>query len=704
MISDKQIEEKVEELLEELTLEEKFKLMVGFFRFQTNTIPRLGIKTFKVTDGPLGISQHSSFLRKNTKFPGGINLAASWNRELAYECGEAIGREARATNRLCVLGPGINIGRTPLNGRTYEYYSEDPHLTKEIAIPFVKGIQSQRIAACPKHYVANNQETHRHTIDVQVDERTLQEIYLRAFKEIVEEADPWTIMTAYNLVNGEYVHGSYKLLKETLMNKWGFNGFVMTDWWATQDRGVTQPTTEMAINAGLTLEMPVPILYREEVLLENYSKGKYTEEDINELVRRLLRVYTQVGMFEKEKDLPKGERNTKRHQELARRMAEEGIVLLKNEKQLLPLNISEINSIAVLGPNAKRKFGKILLGGAAAVTPPYEITPLKGLKEKCKGKVKIIKDPSRADVVLLFMGLNHDSQITLLSDKTREDKPEFGKESEEVDRTVFGLPIAQIKLIKKTIEINPNTVVILNNANPISMEEWIENTPAILEVWYPGMEGGRAIANVLFGDVNPSGKLPMTFPNKIEDNSAHKSERTFPGVDLKVYHEEGLYVGYRHFDKENIKPLFPFGFGLSYTEFKFEEVKTTANKINTIHETFEVNVKITNVGNRAGSEVIQVYSEDVKSSVDRPKRELVGFEKVFLEPNETQIISIEIKGKDLDFYDVSNDDWNLEKGDFILHIGNSSRDIHLEEKITVMSFEHNYILVVILNAPNLRSV
>ena len=217
MISEKQIEEKVEGLLKELTLEEKFKLMVGFFRFQTNTIPRLGIKTFKMTDGPLGISQHSSMLRKNTKFPAGINLAASWNRELAYECGEAIGREARAINRLCVLGPGINIGRTPLNGRTYEYYSEDPHLTKEIAIPFVKGIQSQKIAACPKHYVANNQETNRHTIDVQVDERTLHEIYLRAFKEIVEEADPWTIMSSYNLVNGEYVHGSFKLLSKILM-------------------------------------------------------------------------------------------------------------------------------------------------------------------------------------------------------------------------------------------------------------------------------------------------------------------------------------------------------------------------------------------------------------------------------------------------------------------------------------------------------
>ncbi len=681
MISENQIEEKVEELLEELTLEEKFKLMVGFFRFQTNTIPRLGIKTFKVTDGPLGISQHSSMLRKNTKFPAGINLAASWNRELAYECGEAIGREARAINRLCVLGPGINIGRTPLNGRTFEYYSEDPHLTKEIAIPFVKGIQSQRVAACPKHYVANNQETNRRTIDVQIDERALQEIYLRAFNDTVEEADPWTIMSSYNLINGEYVHGSYKLLKETLMDKWGFNGFVMTDWWATQNWGVTQPTTEEAIKAGLTLEMPVPILYDKEILLEKLNKGKYTEKEVNNLIRRLLRVYVQVGMFENEKDLPIGERNSKRHQELARKMAEEGIVLLKNEKQLLPLNIDEINTIAVLGPNVKRKFGKILLGGAAAVTPPYEITPLKGLKEKCKEKVRIIKDASKADVVLLFMGLNHDSNKKLTSDKITKDKPEYGKESEVVDRTEFGLPTAQVELIKKILEINPNTIVVLNNANPISMEEWIENAHTILEVWYPGMEGGRAIANVLFGDVNPSGKLPWTFPKQLKDSPAHKSTKTFPGENLKVFYEEGIYVGYRYFEKENIEPLFPFGFGLSYTTFEITNAISDKNKLISKEDSLTITTEIANIGERAGNEVVQVYSEAPAKAIDRPLKELVGFEKVFLKKGEKKSVEIQIKAKDLAFYDTKKAEWSIEKGKHILHIGNSSTNI--SEKIEV---------------------
>ena len=675
MISEKKIEAKVEELLEELTLEEKFKLMVGFFRFQTNSIPRLGIKTFKVTDGPLGISQHSSMLRKNTKFPAGINLAASWNRDLAYECGDAIGREARVINRLCVLGPGINIGRTPMNGRTFEYYSEDPHLTKEIAIPFVKGIQNQRIAACPKHYVANNQETNRRTIDVQIDERALQEIYLRAFKETVEEANPWTIMTSYNIVNGEYVHGSNKLLKEILFDKWGFIGFVMTDWWATQDWGVTQPTTEDAIKSGLTLEMPIPILYDKQILLEYYNEGKFNEEDIDELIRRLLRVYVLVGMFENEEDLPKGERNTKRHQDLARKMAEEGIVLLKNEKQLLPLNVDEINTITALGPNAKRRFGKFLLGGAAAVTPPYEITPLKGLKEKCKGKVKIIKNPSKADVVLLFMGLNHDSQIRLMSDKISEDKPEYGKESENVDRTEFGLPVAQVQLIKKTFEINPNTIVILNNANPISMEEWIEDAHTIMETWYPGMEGGRAIANIIFGDINPSGKIPLTFPKKLKDSPAHKSTKTFPGENLKVYYEEGIYVGYRYFEKENIEPLFPFGFGLSYTTFEIKNASSDKSRLNSIEDSLKITVEVINTGERAGSEVIQIYSESLGKEIDRPIKELVGFEKVFLKMGETKKIEIEIKAKDLAFYDIKEADWSIEQGKYILHIGNSSTNI-----------------------------
>jgi len=678
----------VESLLGKLKLKKKFQLLTGYFFFQTHTVPRLGIRTFKITDGPLGISQHSSFLRKNTYFPAGINLAAAWNRELAYECGEAIGKEARAIGRLCVLGPGINIGRTPFNGRTYEYYAEDPYLTKEMSIPFVKGVQSQKIAACPKHYVANNQETDRYTTSVEVDERTLHEVYLRAFKDTVEEADPWTIMSSYNLVNSEYVHESSKLLKKILIEKWGFSGFVMTDWWATakgdsKNKDPSQSPPEIAIKAGLSLEMPKGYLYKQKRLEEAYRSKKFTEKDVDELVRRILHVYVRVGMFEKKKSLPKGERNTKKHQNLARKMSEEGIVLLKNRNSILPLDSDKIKTLAVLGPNADKKFGKLLYGGAAAVTPPYEITALEGLKEKCKGKIQITENPSDSDYVLLFMGLNHDSPKKIMSDETIEEGIEFGNESEKMDRKQLGLSKSQINLIKKTVKINPNTIVILINGSPVSMDSWLENIPAVLEAWYPGMEGGRAIANVLFGDVNPSGKLPMTFPKKIEDCPAHKSERTFPGVNHKVYYEEGIYVGYKHYDKENIEPLFPFGFGLSFTEFKFEEVVVNKDSLISIDDDLEISVKLTNVGSRAGSEVIQIYSEDVNSSIDRPKRELVGFEKVFLNPIETKFVNINIKGKDLAFYDPSVSAWKLEKGEFILHVGNSSRDLYLKKKISV---------------------
>ena len=685
MISEEEVELKVDSLLKELSLEEKFKLMVGHFRFQTNTIPRLGIKTFKMTDGPLGISQHSSFLRKNTYFPAGINLAASWNRELAHECGEAIGREARAINRLCVLGPGININRTPFNGRTFEYYSEDPYLNKEIAIPFVKGIQSQRIAACPKHYVANNQETNRHTVNSEIDERTLHEIYLKSFKEIVEEADPWTIMTAYNRVNSEYVNGSSKLLKSTLFEKWGFTGFVMTDWWATRERDIAQPTTEEAVKAGLSIEMPIPILYEKTKLYKAFTEGKITLEDIDHLIKRILRVYAKVGMFENEENLPKGERNTKRHQQLARKMSEEGIVLLKNENNVLPLDITKIQKIAVLGLNLKRKFGKFLSGGAAAVTPPYEITPLQGLKEKCKGRVKIIKDPSKADVVLLFMGLNHDSPSSLFSDKTTKSKEEHGNETEGMDRRELGLNAFQIQQINETAKINPNTVVILINANPVSMDEWLDNVPALVEAWYPGMEGGRAIADVLFGDVNPSGKIPLTFPKRIEDSPAHKSTKTFPGENLQTHYEEGIYVGYRYFEKNNVEPLFPFGFGLSYTTFKFEEVSSDKNILKSMKDSLELNVSVTNTGDRAGSEVIQIYSEDVKTTVDRPVKELVGFEKIYLEKGETKTVKVIVRSNDLAFYNTEINDWKVESGDFILYIGNSSDSIQHQKKITYKS-------------------
>lgn len=675
------VELRVDDLLDRLTLDEKFKLLAGNRYFQTHSIKRLGIKPFKMTDGPLGISRHSSFFRKNTKFPGGICMAATWNRELANKFGIAVGEEARAIGRHALLAPGINIDRSPLNGRTFEYFSEDPFLTKEIAIPYVKGIQNdQRIAACIKHYVANNQETNRFTVSAEMNERTFHEIYLRAFMDVIKEADPWMIMTSYNKVNGQYVFASKELLKDLIWKKWNFNGFIVSDWWAFS-RADPPVLTEDCLKAGMSLEMPKADIFHPDSLQNKYSEGKITDEDLNAVLRRLLRVMFLVGLFDKG-TLPKGKRNTLSHQELARKIAEDGMVLLKNTDNTLPLDINKINKLAVIGPNQDKKFCKWLYGGSSAVKPPYEITPLKGLMTKCKGKCKIIKDPAEADIVIIFAGLNHDSEGNLITGNQKNVSIPIGHDTEGADRAQLELPDDQIHLINQTVHQNPKTVVVLLNGSPVTMDGWIENIPAVLEAWYPGMEGGNAIANVLFGDVNPSGKLPLTFPKILSDSPAHKSARNFPGEDLQVFHDEGIMIGYRHFDNENITPLFPFGFGLSYTTFSYENLKIEKNTFPE-KDTMTVTFDITNTGNREGSEVVQLYIQDVESSVERPPKELRGFKKVLLKPQERKEIIFTLKSIDFVFYDESIHDWRIEPGEFNILIGSSSRTIHLIEKIII---------------------
>lgn len=670
-------EKQVEYYLDQLTIEEKFQLLAGNRIFNTHSIKRLGIKPFKMTDGPLGVAMHSSLYRKNTKFPGGITIAASWNRELLRKFGAAVGEEVRAVGRHAILAPGININRSPLNGRTFEYYSEDPYLTKELAISYVKEIQEEKgVAACIKHYVANNQETNRSTIDAQIDERTLHELYLRAFMEVVKETDPWMIMTSYNKVNNQYLMASKELLRELVFDKWDFKGFVVSDWYACS-KADPPVKTEDCIKAGMSLEMPKADVYHPDRLQKAYDEGKISDEDLNDLLQRLLRVMALVGLLGGKKR-SKSKRNTSKHQELARKMAEDGIVLLKNEGNILPLDLNEIETIAVVGPNKDKKFGKLLYGGSSAVKPPYEITPLKGLKDKCKNKVKIVKDPSKADVVLIFAGLNHESNISFMPGRRKKVEFPHGNDTEKTDRIQLELPEEQINLINQTIQQNPKTIVVLVNGSPIAMEGWIEKVPAILEAWYPGMEGGHAIANVLFGDVTPSGKLPITFPKKLSDSPAHKSPLTWPGKDLKVKYEEGIFVGYRYFDKEEIEPLFPFGFGLSYTSFAFNNFMLD-KKILSGSSSLSVAIDITNEGNYAGAEVIQVYFQDIKCSVERPKKELIGFEKVYLVPNETKTVYIAVNSKDLAFYDINSHSWVVEPGKFKIFIGNSSKNIIFEE-------------------------
>jgi beta-glucosidase len=660
------VDARVTELMSSLTLREKFMLLTSHGRrrmYSTKSIKRLNIPSFKVTDGPLGVAYHSSGFKKNTRFPATVSIASTWNRELSREIGIAMGKEVRALGRHILLGPGINICRTPLNGRTFEYYSEDPFLTKELAIPFVQGVQSQRIGACLKHYAANNQETDRMNNSSEVDERTLHEIYLRAFKEVVEEASPWAIMTCYNRVNGVYGAENKYLLREVLMNRWGFNGFAMTDWFATRKI----ETTEGCINAGLSLEMPWPMRYKLKSLEAAHSEGKFSDETLDELVKRYVRVMFLTGAFDDPSTLPSGERNTPEHQEIARRAGEEGMVLLKNDSDLLPLDMDSIERIALLGPNLKKKFGRILSGGSSAVVPPYEITPLQGMKEHLRNGIKIVSNPTEADVAIVFAGLNHSR----------------GQDSESGDRRKLDLPEKQIQLIRDATSANPNTIIVLIAGSPIAMEDWIDDVPAVLMAWYSGMEGGRAIANVLFGDVNPSGRLPLTFPRKLSDSPAHSTgdPRTFPGVDKRVYYDEGIFVGYRWFDENEIEPLFPFGFGLSYTEFEHRNLRLDKQRVTDSNDFVVASIDIENTGNREGSEVVQMYLKDIECSVPRPPKELVGFEKIIVGPGEIKTVDVKIKAQDFAFYDEEEHAWKIEGGEFRILSGRSSHDIHHEVEL-----------------------
>jgi len=661
MNSELELEERIDDLLGRLTLEEKFKLCSGRRMWYTRPIKRLGIRSFVMYDGPHGVRPDYGET-KCTYFPSAICRAATWNTQLSEKFGVAIAQEVRDAGGHMLLAPGINIHRTPMCGRTFEYQTEDPYLNAQLAVAVVNGIQSQKIAACVKHYICNNQETSRFTVSSEVSERALQEIYYPAFKATVQKADAWSFMSCYNKVNGIYGSEHTHLIRKKLMDEWGFRGFVVSDWGAA----TRTTSTESCVNAGLTLEMPTAETYKKKKLMEAFNRGKFSEEILNENIRRLLRVMFLVGLFDNKTTIPPGIRNSPEHQAVARKIAEEGIVLLKNENALLPININKLNKIAVIGPNADMKTvrGEMASGGGSSLNfPPYEITPLEGLRQKCKDKVEIIEDPSKAEITIIFAGLNH----------------ERGGDSEGEDKNSFELPLDQINLINNTIKVNPNSIVVLISGSPVSMTNWILNVPAVIQAWYGGMEAGLAIADIILGNVNPSGKLPITFPKYLSDSPAHKSEKTYPGDD-KVYYDEGIFVGYRHFDTKNIEPLFPFGYGLSYTTFTYKNVKISKEKVN---ETgiFTISFEISNSGDRFGKEIIQVYIQDVESSIERPIKELKKFCKVELEPSETKSLDFSLKIEDLSYFDEERNIWLVEKGLFNILIGSSSRDIHLQGQI-----------------------
>lgn len=672
---DVDIEDRVEDLLKRLKIKEKIKLIRGRDFYTTNPIERLKIPSFGMTDGPIGVAYHSSHKGRRTRFPATIGLASTWNRDLAFRMGEVLGKEVKLSRRHQILGPGVNIIRSPLGGRNFEYLSEDPVLSSDIAAEVVKGIQSQGVASCIKHFITNNSETKRSKISTEISERALQEIYVKNYKRIIEKADPWGLMVCYNKING--VHGAENrhVLREILRDQIGFTGHVVTDWGAARR---TSGAPE-CVKAGLNLEMPGMLLSKvmtPKNVRKALNKGELNENDLNYIVRPLLRTFMRVGLFEKNElqfqqvlDIPE-------HQKVAQQIAEESMVLLKNESKFLPLDLDKIRKIAILGPNAKKIFGKPLHGGSSAVVPPKEITPYDGILNYISGKAKIVSKPEEADVVFLVVGLNHGGNMILNLIFKKEG------DTEGSDRTNYALPNNQQQLIHDTLLKNPNTIVVLIAGSPINVSEWFDDVPAVLNAWYPGMMGGNALARLLFGEINPSGKLPVTYPKELKDHPAHKSEKRFPGdlKELKIHFDEGIYVGYRYFDKHQIEPFFPFGFGLSYTEFEMSNIRI--NKPNLQGKgTFIVSVDVKNIGDKSGAEVVQIYVSDDKCSVDRPLKELQGFEKVYLQPGEEKTVSITLTESAFEFYSDIEHNFIVETGTFTIWAGSSSRDLPLYAKI-----------------------
>lgn len=654
------LEERVTSLLDALQIDEKLSLCAGQNFWETRAIPRLGIKAFRMSDGPRGIAFHSSHMSRCTAFPSGVAQAASWDEDLMRRFGKAVAQECKSTGAQMILAPAINITRTPLNGRTFEYFSEDPLLNARLTVPMVKGVQSQGVAACVKHFAANNQESNRMRNSSEVSERALQEIYLPAFKAAVEQADAWSVMAAYNAINGTAACENPDFLKTRLREEYGFRGFVVSDWFAV--RRTSSP--EACIKAGLNLEMPGKgSRYRFKNIKAAHQQALFSDTELDENLRGLLRVMVLTGHLDSQSD--EGRRNTPEHQSLAREMAEAGITLLKNDADLLPLDPTRVKKVAVLGPKLKRRNCWPLWGGSAGVWPPYEVTPWQGLQAHNKGRFQWVSSPKEADAVLLFVGVGH--------------RPGF--DSEAMDRKSLHLPRKQQALIRKTVAANPNTVVILTNGGPLAMP-WLDEVPALLETWYSGMEGGAAVAKVVFGDTNPSGKLPLTFPKQLQDSPAHQSERSYPGDKRAVHYEEELFVGYRYFDKREIEPLFPFGHGLSYTEFEYSDLQVYGSSF-TEGDTLDVSMNLANVGGVAGAEVVQLYVSDQQAENDRPLHSLKNFKKVYLDSGESRRVSLQLPIAELANYCPETNQWRLRTGGYRVRLGSSSRDIRLQQEFFV---------------------
>lgn len=700
-----QMEKRIEKLIKKMTLEEKVGLLHGNSKFYVAGVERLGIPEWSLSDGPHGvraeINRHDWAYAGWTNdsasyFPTGTAFAAAWNPELAYRRGEVLGEEARWRKKDVLLGPGVNIIRSPLCGRNFEYMSEDPYMNSVLAVAYIKGLQSRDVACSVKHFAVNNQETNRTTVDVECSERALREIYLPAFKAAVQEGGALTVMAAYNKFRGEFCAENNYLVRKILRNEWGFDGVYVTDWGAAHS---TVPSME----AGLDLEMGTLIdkyedWYYANPLIEAVKSGKIPMSLVDEKVGDVLRVMIKTNVLDPKKRFGPGSMNTKEHQQTTYDAAAEAIVLLKNQNNLLPLDFSSIKSLAVIGDNATRKHSN---GGLSSeIKAVYEVTPLEALRAKWGDKVDIRFAQGYEKLSTFVEGSNNGQSSGTFSSKTQESDALL-KEAVEVARTsdvallVCGLnhdydtesfdrlnmdiPYGQVELIQEVVKANPRTIVVMIAGSPLNMAAVDICSPAIVWAWFNGMEGGNALVDVLSGKVNPSGKMPFTTPVSLDQSPAH-ALGNFPGRDLKVNYEEDILVGYRWFDTKGLPVVYPFGYGLSYTTFNYSNLNTdkkTYDQADTIQATFT----LTNTGDREGAEVAQLYVSDPVCSVMRPVKELKGFKKVFLKPGESRRITLDIPVSSLAFYSEAQSQFVVEPGEFILQLGASASDI--KQRISV---------------------
>ena len=702
------LEERVEDALSRMTLEEKVKILHAQSKFSSAGVPRLGIPDLWTTDGPHGIRpevlwdkwRQAGWTNDScVAFPALTCLAATWSEEMSALYGKSIGEEARYREKDVLLGPGVNIYRTPLNGRNFEYMGEDPYLASRMVVPYIQEVQKNGVAVCVKHFALNNQESLRHQYDAIIDDRTLNEIYLPAFKAAVQEGGAWSIMGAYNLYKGQHLCHNQYILNDILKKDWGFDGAVISDWGGCHD-------TDQAITNGLDLEFGTwtdgltmgatngyDAYYLADPYLERLRDGRASEEVLNEKARRVLRLNFRTAM---RKDKPNGSLCSPEHYDAARRIADEGIVLLKNNDNVLPISRKAGSRILVVGENAVKMM--TVGGGSSSLKVQREVLPLDGIRaaagegvtvefergyvgdisgsyngvvtgqdlSESRSAEELIEDAclkaKDADAVIFIGGLNKSSH----------------QDCEDSDRFGLGLPYGQDAVIEALAKVNPRLAVVIVSGNAVAMP-WVDNVNAIVEAWYCGSQSGTALADIIFGDVNPSGKLPVTFPVRLEDNGAHALGAYDP-ASTEAHYSEGIFVGYRWAQKKDIKPLFAFGHGLSYTTFSYSEAEISRTTMSE-NGNVTVSVNVTNTGDREGKEIVQLYIGDDECSVERPVMELKAFRKVSIKPGETVKVSFPVNADMLKFY--GNDGWTLEKGSFTAYVGAASDDIRTSAKFNV---------------------